>query len=108
MIVTATELEFRSPWAYALFLVRVGAVKRQLSAAPGLLRFALGWNRTITAWEDAERMRAFRNSGAHLEVMRETARIGRAKSATWETDAFPTWRDARRRLDAVAFPGRAA
>ncbi|MDX6769617.1 MAG: hypothetical protein SF051_08805 [Elusimicrobiota bacterium] len=103
MIVTATEIRFKSPWAYLVFLAHTMAVKRQMAAAPGLLRFELRWNRTLTAWGSEAHMRAFRNGGAHLEAMKATGRIGAAKSATWEADAFPTWAEAVRRLDAVAF-----
>lgn len=103
MLITATELKFRSPWAYVLFLIQVASVKRQLTAAPGLIRVALTWNRTLTAWENEAHMRQFRNSGEHLEAMRATKGIGWAKSVSWDADAFPPWEEAKRRLRDVPF-----
>lgn len=103
MLITATEIKFRSPWAYVLFLLQVASVKRQLVAAPGLVRFAFSWNRTLTAWETGAQMRRFRDSGEHLEAMRATKRIGWAKSVSWEATTFPSWQEADRRLNEVHF-----
>jgi hypothetical protein len=104
MFITATEIRFRSPWAYLRFLVRVAAVKRQVTAAPGLLRFSFTWNRTLSAWESPAPRRRFRNSGEHLEAMRATPGIGWAKSVSWEGDDFPSWREAARRLRDTPYP----
>ena len=108
MLITATEIKFRSPWAYVRFLIQVSSVKRQLVVAPGLLQSAFGWNRTLTAWESSEHMRRFRNSGEHLEAMRVTNKIGWAKSVSWEAAAVPSWQEAERRLNAIPYKAQEA
>jgi hypothetical protein len=103
VIVTATELRISGLRGLFHFFTRIGAIRRQLAVAPGVLFVRFRGFRTLTGWESHEAMRSFRNSGAHLDAMKNLSTIGRAKSITWEAPQPPTWAEARTRLDAVEF-----
>ena len=74
MLVSVTRLQLRSLRYFPMFLWYAMASARQARRAPG---FVGGWlggesikgNWTVTAWDSADAMRAFRNSGPHLKVM---------------------------------------
>jgi len=103
MIVTATELKIQGFLGLFRFWYRIGAIRRQLTCAEGVRFTRLRGFRTLTGWESAEAMRTFRNTGAHLEAMKNLAGIGKAKSVTWETNQEPSWAEAVARLRAKAF-----
>ena len=73
---------------------------KQLAGADGNLSYAarpqnpyVYW--TITTWDSRESMMKFRNSGAHLEAMKELRNIAsKAKSGHWEADEKPGWKEA--------------
>ncbi len=99
MIASATQITPKSIRATLLLLLHIIRVRNQLKTAEGLLKvdFARGWT-TLTIWRSLEEMKAFRNTGAHLAAMRETGRIGTARTTTWETNEFPTWTEVHKRL----------
>jgi len=103
LIVTATQLKVRGLIGLFRFFTRMGAIRRQVACADGVLFVKLRGFHTLTGWESIEAMKAFRNTGAHLDAMKNLTAIGRAKSATWETSHEPTWDEAMRRLEAVDF-----
>ena len=55
--------------------------------------------RTLTVWETAEDMKAFRNSGVHLKAMMESSKLGFNRSHSWQTDRIPTWSEAIMQLN---------
>ena len=73
MIVSITRL--RTRWRYLLpFLVHVRRVTRQVQRSAGFLNGTLAlepplafW--TFTVWSDEQAMRAFRNTGDHMNAM---------------------------------------
>jgi hypothetical protein len=103
MIATATELKIHGVCGLFRFFSRMGAIRRQLGSAEGVLFVRLRGFRTLTGWSSPEAMKAFRNSGAHLDAMKHLASIGKAKSVTWETQQEPSWAEAVSRLKAVEF-----
>ena len=54
---------------------------------------------TLTGWKDYKSMKEFRNSGPHLEAMKNIKKIGIGKSATWEASSEPSWHEVKKRLD---------
>ena len=106
MIASTTQIVVNQRLGTLRLLIYIWRVRRQLARCPGLVKYDFhpGW-RTLTVWESTEALKAFRNSGAHLEAMRNTARIGRARTVTWETAEIPAWPEVIARLDGAA-PGR--
>lgn len=55
----------------------------------------------MTLWRDEEKLRKFAFSGAHLETMKESARIAREiRTITIDADTMPSWKEAERILKA--------
>ena len=100
MIASTTPIYVTRPFGTSRLLMYIFRVRRQLARTPGLVKYDFhpGW-RTLTIWESTEALKAFRNSGAHLEAMRNTAKIGRARTATWEVTHIPTWPEVIATLD---------
>lgn len=73
-VVSVTRLRLASRWHFPQFLFHALRSVRQARRSPGYLD---GWTAsdgesgfwTATVWENAERMHAFRNSGAHRKAM---------------------------------------
>ncbi|MEA3410497.1 MAG: hypothetical protein U9R74_03040 [Pseudomonadota bacterium] len=103
MIVTATQIRIRGITGLVRFFPRVRSIRNQLASADGLLFMRFSGLRTLTGWESREAMKAFRNSGPHLEAMKKLRTIGKAKSITWETRTEPGWDVARKKLQEVKF-----
>ncbi len=104
--VSITRLRLRSLRFFPLFAVHTLASTRQVRSAPGLIlgRFGLEgvtdfW--TLTAWQDAASMRAYRNTAAHMKAMPKL--LGWCDEASvvhWEQpgDILPSAAEALRRM----------
>lgn len=103
MIITATQIKIKSIWGLFCFVPRVKNIRTQLSKTDGLLFQKYKGVRTLTAWESHVAMKAFRNSGHHLDAMKNLKSIGKAKSITWETESEPSCGEAIERLRKVKF-----
>ena len=103
MIVTATQIKITSVMGLIRFIPTVSRVTKQLNDAEGIVFIQLKGFTTITGWQTKEHMKAFSQSGAHLEAMKNTKKIGLAKSITWETDIRPSLKEAKQRLKQVSF-----
>lgn len=82
--ISITRLRLRSIFTLAAFARETGAITDQLRAAPGFIDGAVlaegrlvFWTRSV--WENAEAMKAFRDSGAH--------RVSMPKLMTWCDEA---------------------
>ena len=103
MIVTATQIQLKGLVGFLRFFIHVRKVRAQLDQADGLRFVRTRGLRTLTGWESRDAMKAFRNSGHHLDAMRNIRRVGRARSITWETETEPDWNEALEKLRAVRF-----
>ena len=102
MLATATQINIEGVRGLFHFVVHLYRVKKQLDVIPGLVSHSFHPRfRTLSVWQNAEVMNAFRNSGAHLAAMKATRKMGRAKVVTWETAEIPSWREAHKRLAGV-------
>jgi heme-degrading monooxygenase HmoA len=104
MYVTVTQLELKSISKIFKFFKHTFAVQNQMKSAPGLLKQQTKAKNpyvylTLTAWDNKENMMRFRNSGAHLEAMKNIGNMAKkAKSAYWESDELPNWKMADRKI----------
>mmetsp|Transcript_25194 Transcript_25194/g.43505 ORF Transcript_25194/g.43505 Transcript_25194/m.43505 type:complete len:114 (+) Transcript_25194:338-679(+) len=102
MIVVVTYIKLKGILSFFRFAPLTSKVARQAESAPGLLMFlkAAGGIRefyTITAWENAEAMKQFARSGAHLEAMKRSREItDEVRTCTYEAQMMPTWPEAKR------------
>src|SRR5436190_20989947 len=70
----------RSPLRVPAFMRQSSRIMKQLATAPGLVGWSLGVNLptleffTLSAWEDAESLRAFVRAGDHGEALQRFAR----------------------------------
>src|SRR5215212_7018802 len=104
--ISVTRLRVRS-WRYLpQFVWQSLKTGRQAGRSAGfisgrLLREARNAFWTMTLWEDKESMLAYRNSGAHREVMpRLLEWCDEASVAHWTQDEslLPDWQEAHRRM----------
>lgn len=101
MIITATKFRLTNPATYPHFFVITYRAFRQAKNSPGIVQLKINpfSLRTLTAWKSREDMINFRNNGAHLEAMKQSAKFGKIDSFTWDAESLPTWADAMRKLD---------
>ena len=103
MIVTATQIKITSVSGFFRFISSVRSIKKQLNQNGGVAFFKFQGLRTLSGWASLGEMKSFRNSGAHLEAMKNLRRIGSAKSITWKSQTEPSWEEARIKLNSVQF-----
>jgi aromatic ring-cleaving dioxygenase len=59
---------------------------------------------TLTAWKDKASMQHYRNTGPHKEAMQQIANLSKQyKTLVWEAEQLPDWKDAKAKLDEIAF-----
>jgi len=100
MIASTTQIQVIGILGLFRMLVYIIRVRRQLARSPGLIKFDFhpGWQ-TLTIWENEAAMKNFRNTGAHLEAMKNTRKIGRARTVTWEVTHIPAWPEVIEKLN---------
>lgn len=109
MIIVATELHVKSFGKFIPFVRHSIRSTRQARQAEGCLHVWVGnkgWRigYTLTAWKNKEAMLQYRNSGAHKIAMQQISKLSsRYKTLVWEAANIPTWKEAKSRLDEVAF-----
>jgi hypothetical protein len=92
--ISITRLELRGLRFLPSFFWHTSRSNKQLRSAPGYLAggtlfesMRAFW--TVTAWQDADAMRAFRNAGAHMAAMRRLIDIcSGAAYAHWQQDTL--------------------
>jgi hypothetical protein len=96
--ISVTRLHLAS-WRYFIpFAISVFQITRQIKRSPGFRSGSLGndpqkGNWTLSAWDDMEVMRLFRNTGAHMKTMPRLLRwCDEASFVHWtaHTDALPS------------------
>lgn len=98
MVVTATQIQLKGIGGYIRFFLSIRKISNQMKLADGLIFVKTKGFRTLTGWEDYVSMKKFRNSGPHLEAMKNIKKIGVGKSVTWEANSEPPWQEAEARL----------
>ncbi|MGO9903751.1 MAG: DUF3291 domain-containing protein [Solirubrobacteraceae bacterium] len=107
-LVTASHLPLRRITSTPRFFRAVGAVRKQLADADGLIGYTLRakplardyW--TLSVWSDRSALQAFIGTPPHVGVMSSLKPFMRpTKFVQWEitaTDGQPSWREAMEHL----------
>lgn len=109
MLIVVTELHVRNFWRFFEFVkLSIRSMKEAKKTAGNIHATAGngGWRigYTLTAWENKEAMMDFRNNGAHKKAMTKVRKLStKYKTLLWEADTIPTFKDAKARLDEIAF-----
>jgi heme-degrading monooxygenase HmoA len=103
MHITATQIKIKSISAFFRFFTRIAKIRKQLASAEGVIFVKFSGLRTLTGWQSEDDMKTFRNSGAHLEAMKNIKNIGKAKSISWQADEEPEWHEAKTKLNSIQF-----
>ena len=114
VFVSVTRLRIRSRWFLPAFFWYSLLSMIQAKRSPGNLK-AIGlleakrtfW--TLSAWNDAESMRAFMTSGSHRKAMPKLLNwCDEASVAHWEQESaeLPAWPEAHRRMLELGRPSK--
>src|SRR5690606_25086219 len=102
MKVTITSLELKGSSSFFLLSSRALKIIRQLKATDCLTFRKRGlWTKryTMTLWKEEDVLKRFAKSGAHLQAMKEGARIAKEiRTLTIDADTLPSWSHAKRML----------
>jgi heme-degrading monooxygenase HmoA len=115
LIVAATRLHLRHAGFVLPLFAATWRIGNQVCRAEGfrggrLLKAPGGVYWTLTTWDDAEQLDAFRNTGPHAKFMPYLSRwCSDAAFARWEVPGaeLPTWSEVAQRLAAKAAQGTA-
>ena len=100
MIASATQVKVKGVRGYINLFLFVRRIRGQTRETPGLISSHYKGLRTLTLWENMESMQNFRNSGSHLDAMKNSNTIGKTKSLSWEVTELPQWKDVISKLSA--------
>jgi hypothetical protein len=106
MLISVTRLRLKNWWYLPQFFWINEQAFRQVKRSPGFRggyalmdRNRAFW--TLTKWDSAVAMRAYRGSGAHLRAMKKLPGwCDEASVAHWEGESLPDWTEAWRRMQA--------
>ena len=98
MVIVATQIKIKSIVGFIRFARMVFKVRKQLNKVDGLVFLKFKSFNTLSGWQSDEAMKAFRNSGHHLEAMRNIKAMGKSKSISWVAEHEPDWGEALEKL----------
>ncbi|MEN9565465.1 MAG: hypothetical protein RLZZ69_661 [Cyanobacteriota bacterium] len=101
MIASTTKFTLKEIPAFLMFAILSLKSINQAHNSQGLIAIKIRVRdlRTLTVWENREKMKAFRNSKAHLKAMQNSDKLGFGQSYTWETEHLPSWSEAIARIN---------
>jgi heme-degrading monooxygenase HmoA len=103
MRITITSIELRSFWQFFTLANHGRKIQGQAKNAPGFVKMKnTGWGRlhfTLSIWESEAAMKQFARTGAHLEAMKQSTKLGKEiRTHTFESDAIPNWKEVKQLL----------
>lgn len=98
-----TSIELKSPLHFFSLSRQAFKIIKQLNRSPHLDFKKRGlWTThfTMTLWTNEEELLAFARSGAHLEAMKNSAKIAKEiRTLTIDAEALPSWKEAQGLLE---------
>ncbi len=102
MKASITYIQLKGPLKFfALSLQAMRIIKQLKSANSKAFKKKGVWTKhyTMTLWESEEDMVAFARSGAHLNAMKESAKLAKEiRTVTIDAEQLPTWKVAHELL----------
>ena len=99
MKVVITSIVLRNPLKFFALSYSAFKIRKQLRTTNYAEIKTTGfWNKhyTMTLWKNEQDLKAFAHSGAHLEAMKNTAKIAREiRTLTIDSDTLPDWQSAK-------------
>ena len=99
MKLSITYLELHSPFHFFELSSKVLKIMKQLkNTSCNTYKTSGFWKKhyTMTLWEDAQEMKEFARSGAHLEAMKASSKIAKEiKVVTIDGDQLISWKEAK-------------
>jgi heme-degrading monooxygenase HmoA len=103
MKATITSIELKGPFQFFALSARAYSIMKQLKGTNYKDFKKRGvWNKhyTMTLWNSEEELRAFSNSGPHLEAMKRSKEMAKEiRTITIDADVLPSWREAKKLLE---------
>lgn len=103
MKATITSIELKGPLKFFALSATALKVTKQLKATNCKDFKKRGfWTKhyTMTLWNDTKELKAFAQSGAHLEAMKGSRKIAKEiRTVTIDTDSLPNWKKAKELLE---------
>ncbi len=102
MIAVITLIELKNPLKFfALSYHALQIIKQMKSTAVVQYKSTGLWTThyTMSLWKNKEDMQTFARSGAHLEAMKQSAKLAKLiKTLSIEIDTLPEWKTAKQRI----------
>lgn len=102
MIAVITLIELKNPLKFFSLSYNALQIIKQMKGTAVVQYKSTGiWTThyTLSLWNNKEDMQAFARSGAHLEAMKQSAKLAKEiKTLSIETDSLPDWKTAKKRL----------
>jgi hypothetical protein len=103
MIVTISHIKLKSPSKFLLLTWHAIRSAWQLRFNKACVHYKttglLMAHYTISLWTNAEELKKFGHSGAHLDALKMTKFLAKEiRTFTYEDDKLPTWEEAKEKL----------
>lgn len=102
MKVTITYLELKNPFSFFALSYNAMKILQQLKSTPCVEMKKKGmWTKhyTMTLWNAESELKDFSKSGAHLNAMKQSAKIAKEiRTITVDMDKLPDWKTAEELL----------
>lgn len=100
MTITITSLKLKSLWNFFSLSLYGLKISQQAKRQKGFIKLkntGAGYlHYTMTSWEREEDAKFFARSGAHLEAMKDAAKIAtEVRIYTFSGEQMPTWKEAQ-------------
>ncbi len=104
MTVVITLIELKNPLKFFALSYNALQIIKQMKNTPVVQYKSTGFwtsHYTLSLWNNKEDMQAFARSGAHLEAMKQSAKLSnKIITLSIEANALPDWETAKKRLRA--------
>lgn len=102
MIAVITLIELKNPFKFFSLSYNALQIIKQMKGTAVVEYKSTGlWTThyTMSLWKNKEDMQAFARSGAHLEAMKQSAKLAKCiKTLRIETETLPDWKTAKKRI----------
>jgi hypothetical protein len=104
MTIALTSIKLRSVWNFFTLSWHGYKISRQAKSQTGFIKIKSNgfgyFHYTITAWQNADDMKAFVRTGAHLDAMKISKTLcTEIATCSYSAEQIPSWREAKLMLE---------